>query len=65
MGKKAYIPFSVWMVKDDAEKVRFTWGVKSLPWLILTDSKHIIRACGFSLGELDKNIQDVEEHKQP
>ena len=61
MGKKTYIPLSVGMVEDDAEKARFTWDVKSLPWLILTDSKHIVRACGFSLGELDKNINEVEE----
>jgi len=39
-----------------AEKIRFAWGVKSLPWLILTDQKHIVEANGFSLAELDERI---------
>lgn len=63
--KKYNIPFPVGMVQVDEKTALFNWGVKSLPWLILTDSKHIVRACGFSLGELDKNIQEVEERKQP
>ena len=63
--KKYNIPFPLGMIQGDAEKARLNWGVKSLPWLILTDNKHIVRACGFSLGELDKNIQEVEERKQP
>jgi len=39
-----------------AKKNRFVWGVKSLPWLILTDQKHIVEANGFSLAELDEKI---------
>jgi peroxiredoxin len=54
--KKYNIPFPVGMVQSDTEKTRFAWGVKSLPWLILTDSKHIIRAEGFVLTELDDKI---------
>jgi len=63
--KKYNIPFLVGMVRGDAEKARFAWGVKSLPWLILTDSKHIVRACGFPVAELDRKIQEAEESKQP
>ena len=37
-------------------KIRFVWGVKSLPWLILIDQKHIVEANGFSLTELDKKL---------
>jgi protocatechuate 3,4-dioxygenase beta subunit len=55
--KKYNIPFSVGMVRGDIEKIRFAWGVKSLPWLILTDSKHIVRAVGFGLTELDGKIE--------
>jgi hypothetical protein len=44
-------------ITADIEKTRFTWGVRSLPWLILTDSKHIIRAEGFNLSELDEKIK--------
>jgi hypothetical protein len=44
------------MISDDEEKTRFEWGVKALPWLILTDRKHIIRAEGFMLSELEEKI---------
>jgi len=56
--KKYNVPFSTGMVQGDAEKTRFAWGVKSLPWLILTDRKHIVRAEGFALTELDERIKD-------
>ena len=57
--KKYNIPFSVGMIRDDPEKARFTWGVRSLPWLILTDSKHIIRASGFGINELNEKIGEM------
>jgi hypothetical protein len=56
-AKKNNISFPIGMVKGNDEKVRLTWGVKSLPWLILTDSKHIVRAEGFGLTELDGKIE--------
>jgi hypothetical protein len=55
--KKNNIPFPVAMVKGDAQKVRFAWGVKSLPWLILTDSRHVVTAEGFGLSDLDERIE--------
>jgi len=59
--KKYKIPFAVRMVEGDEEKTRFTWGVRSLPWLILTDQEHIVRSNGFSLGELNEKIQAAEK----
>ena len=56
--KKSNIPFTVGMVQGNAEKVRFTWGVRSLPWLILTDSDHVVRAEGFNLNDLDDKIKE-------
>jgi hypothetical protein len=58
--KKYNISFPVGMVQGDAEKTCFNWGVQSLPWLILTDSKHIVRAEGFGLDELEKKIGENE-----
>ncbi len=55
--KKNNIPFPVGIIQDDEEKIRFAWGVKSLPWLILTDSKHSVRAEGFGLTELDDKVE--------
>ncbi|MHC4645316.1 MAG: redoxin domain-containing protein, partial [Planctomycetota bacterium] len=35
---KHSMAFSVGMIEANEEKVRFKWGVRSLPWLILTDA---------------------------
>ena len=55
--KKNNIPFQTGMVQDDEEKIRFEWGVRSLPWLILTDKEHIVTAEGFNLAELDDKLK--------
>jgi len=52
------IPFAVKTIGQDAEKTRFTYGVKSLPWLILTDKEHIVREEGFALDELEEKVRE-------
>ena len=37
-----------------------TWGVQSLPWLILTDKNHVVVAEGFALNELNEKIRNAE-----
>ena len=54
--EKNNISFTVGMVQGDEEKIRFTWGVRSLPWLILTDTQHVVIAEGFSVAELDEKL---------
>jgi uncharacterized protein YbjQ (UPF0145 family) len=48
----------VGMVQGDREKTLFAWGVRSLPWLILTDSDHVVQAEGFNLNDLDDKIKE-------
>ena len=55
--KESNIPFPVGMVRQREEEVRQQWGIRSLPWLILTDSGHLVRAEGFAIGHLDSKIQ--------
>ena len=55
--KENNIPFSVGMIEENVEKTRFTWGVRSLPWLILTDSRHLVVDSGFGLSGLDDKIK--------
>ena len=50
------IPFRIGMIEGKEEEIRFTWGVRSLPWLILTDRKHVATAKGFGVDELDDKI---------
>ena len=40
------------------EEVRFNWGIESLPWLILTDTEHVVTAEGFSISDLDAEIEN-------
>ena len=57
--KEHTITFPVGTIKGQEEQIRFDWGVKSLPWLILNDTKHIIRATGFRVDELNEKIGDT------
>ena len=57
--EKYNISFPVGMVQSDVEKTRFAWGIRSLPWLILTDNKHIIRSAGFRVNELNEKIGET------
>lgn len=59
--KESDIAFPVGAVQGDVEKTRFAWGVRSLPWLILTDRKHTIRAAGFGINELNEKIRGVAD----
>jgi len=62
--KENSIPFPVGTIQGDVEKNRVAWGVRSLPWLILTDKEHIVRAEGFALEELGERIKEAGGGKQ-
>jgi hypothetical protein len=52
------IPFKAQVLDGGfSEKYKYIWGVRSLPWLILTDGKQIVRAEGFSMNEIDEKLQ--------
>ncbi len=55
--KESNIPFPVGMIQADEEKARFAWGIKSLPWLILTDKSHTVIAEGFGFDELGSKLE--------
>ncbi|MHC4168643.1 MAG: hypothetical protein ACYSWQ_16960 [Planctomycetota bacterium] len=57
--KENGIPLPVASIEGDERQIRFTWGVKSLPWLILTDHKRVVTAEGFGLDQLDKTIREL------
>ncbi|MBA7471316.1 hypothetical protein ES707_06622 [subsurface metagenome] len=61
--KKYNIPFSAGVITEDIEKIRFVWGVRSLPWLILTDKQHVVTAEGFTLDELNEKLGNNPKHK--
>ncbi len=58
-AQKSGIEFPIGTVQTDIQEIKYTWAVRSLPWLILTDSRHVVRAEGFALSELDARIKEV------
>jgi hypothetical protein len=48
------------MVQGDAKKINFNWGVRSLPWLILTDTNHIVKIEGFALQEVNEKLKQID-----
>ena len=62
--KKNNILFPVGMIEGKEEKTRFKWGVKSLPWLILTDREHKVVAEGFAFSELGDRIDEVLDNSK-
>jgi len=59
--KKNSIPFPAGMARKDETKTRFAWGIRYLPWLILTDRSHVVVAEGFGLSKLDEMLEKIEE----
>jgi len=55
------IPFPTGRIADHIEHTRATWGVRSLPWLILTDARHIVRAEGLTVTELRSRVSQIQE----
>ncbi len=51
-----HVPFPLGMITAEEEKTRFNWGLRSQPWLILTDQAHLVRAEGFQPGELSEKL---------
>jgi hypothetical protein len=54
--KENKITFPVGIIVGQEKQIRFNWGVKSLPWLILTDKQQKITSEGFGIDELDDKI---------
>ncbi|MBN2591007.1 MAG: hypothetical protein JXA96_14165 [Sedimentisphaerales bacterium] len=70
--KENSIDLHVGMIKENPStslgtgegQTKFNWGVKALPWLILTDKDHVVKAEGFPINELDEKIKEIENDKQ-
>jgi len=53
------IPFPVGRIPTAENKTRSAWGVRSLPWLILTDRNQVVQAEGFDISELQSRMEAV------
>ncbi len=57
--KEHGVPGVVGMVRGEVEKLRSAWAVPSLPWLILADRRHVVRAEGFSADTLTEVLSTL------
>ncbi len=46
------------VLTGDFDETKHAWGVKSLPWLILTGRDRVVVAEGFSASELDEELTE-------
>lgn len=54
--RKNNVSIPVGRMRGNIQVLGRTWAVQSLPWLILTNRRHIVTAEGFSLVELSEKI---------
>jgi hypothetical protein len=47
-------------VTEKGDEIKFGWGIRALPWLILTDKEHVVRAEGFGADEVDAKLAQVQ-----
>jgi protocatechuate 3,4-dioxygenase beta subunit len=59
--KKAKVTFAVGMIGADEEKVKSQWGIDGLPWLILTNKQHIVKANGFVVAEITEKLEGLDK----
>jgi hypothetical protein len=59
------VPFPIVTLTGGAAGTLSTWNVRSLPWLVLTDQNHIVKATGFPLHELSTQLAAVTAPSGP
>ncbi|MHC4712952.1 MAG: redoxin domain-containing protein [Planctomycetota bacterium] len=57
-GKQIALPLGA--ATGDLEKVKWDWGIRALPWLVLADEGGIVRAEGLRLENLDGILAGLE-----
>ena len=58
-AKRRGILFPIATVPGYATRKFSPFGVRWLPWLLLMDSHHVVRAEGFTLDELDVILKNI------
>ncbi len=56
-ARQNQLAFPVGTIQGDKDEVFFAWSVKSLPWLVLSDSGRTVTAEGFNPAELDRMLE--------
>ena len=62
--EESEIPFPCATITRNVKETRFAWNVRSLPWLVLANQDHVVKATGFGLPDLGRTIADVLEQPE-
>jgi len=46
---------------SDPKEIRNTWGIQSLPWLVLLDKDHVVREEGFAPSSINAVLRAMAE----
>jgi len=57
--KKMDVSIPMGTLKTDKERPTSQWSIRAMPWMVLTDKSHVVRAAGFGLNELDPKIKEA------
>ncbi len=63
-AKEANVPCPVTMMQADEDKLRRAWGVQGLPWLVLADKNHLVRAEGFGVDEIESRLASLADTRK-
>jgi hypothetical protein len=58
--KANQVTLAVHKAEGDSEAKKAAWGVKALPWLILTSKDHVVRREGFAASELERLMEATD-----
>jgi hypothetical protein len=55
------VSFPILALGENLDAIRSAWNIRSLPWLILADGNHVVKAIGGTLDEMDTQLASVAE----
>jgi len=52
-------PFRLSIIEGDEDAIRSRWGVRSLPWLVLTDKERVVKVEGIEVDHLYSKLKEI------
>ena len=62
--EEKHIAFPVHATEADEQTLRLTWGIRSLPWLILADRAHVVVTEGLQPAQIEEGIEKINERER-
>ena len=59
--KENGLSFPIGRIEKEREKILASFGVESLPWLLLTDRGHVVRFENIEFDEIEEKVKELEK----